>query len=167
MGDTKNLGQQEALKEIKQLAQEIDTCMFCTQGGDGKLKTRPMSVRKVDDDGNLWFLSDRNSDKNSEIESGSNVDLLFAGGHEKYLALHGAAEISYDKTKIKELWNPIAKIWFTDGEDDPDISVIKVKYDDGYYWDTKHGHMVSLLKMAKSFVTGTQGDDGVEGVLKK
>jgi len=77
------------------------------------------------------------------------------------------AEISFDKTKIKELWNPIAKVWFTEGVDDPAISVIKIKYDDGYYWDTKHGHMVSVLKMLKSLVTGTSGDDGIEGSLKK
>ncbi|HMC83989.1 MAG TPA: pyridoxamine 5'-phosphate oxidase family protein [Chitinophagaceae bacterium] len=167
MGDKKNLGQQEALKEIQSLAKEINTCMFCTYDEEGKLKSRPMSVRKVDDDGNLWFLAGRNSDKNHELQLDNNVELLFAGGHEKYLSLHGTAEISFDKAKIKELWNPIAKIWFTEGENDPDISVIRVKYDDGYYWDTKHGHMVSLLKMAKSLVTGTKGDDGVEGVLKK
>jgi general stress protein 26 len=166
MGDTKNLAQQDALEEIKSLAEEIKTCMFCTYRSN-KLKSRPMSVQKVDEDGNLWFLSDRNSDKNREIVSDSNVELLFAGGHEKYLSLHGAAEISFDKAKIKELWNPIAKIWFTEGSDDPDISVIKVTYDDGYYWDTKNGHMVSILKMLKSLVTGTSGDDGIEGALKK
>ncbi|MEP6751059.1 MAG: pyridoxamine 5'-phosphate oxidase family protein [Bacteroidota bacterium] len=166
MGDTKNLGQQEALEEIQALVKEIDTCMFCTYSG-GKLKSRPMSVRTIDEEGTLWFLSDRNSDKNSEIKIDSNVDLLFAGGHEKYLALHGEAEISFDKAKIKELWNPIIKIWFPGGVDDPAISVIKVKYDDGYYWDTKHGHMVSLLKMVKSLVTGTSGDDGIEGSLKE
>lgn len=166
MGDKKNLGQQEALKEIQSLAKEIDTCMFCTYRS-GKLKSRPMSVREVDEEGNIWFLSDRNSDKNAELKTDSSVELLFSGGHEKYLALHGIAEISYDKAKIKELWNPIAKVWFTDGAEDTAISVIKVKYDDGYYWNTKHGHMVSLLKMAKSLVTGTTGDDGIEGSLKK
>ncbi len=166
MGDTKHLGQQDALKEIKSLAEEIKTCMFCTYRSD-ILKARPMAVQKVDEDGNLWFLSDRNSDKNQEIKNDNNVELLFAGGHEKYLALHGTAEISFDKTKIKELWNPIIKVWFTEGVDDPAISVIKVSYDDGYYWDTKHGHMISVLKMVKSLVTGTSGDDGVEGALKK
>ncbi len=166
MGDTKHLGQQDALKEIKSLAEEIKTCMFCTYRSDN-LKARPMAVQKVDEDGNLWFLSDRNSDKNQEIKNDNNVELLFAGGHEKYLALHGTAEISFDKTKIKELWNPIIKVWFTEGVDDPAISVIKVSYDDGYYWDTKHGHMISVLKMVKSLVTGTSGDDGVEGALKK
>jgi general stress protein 26 len=166
MGDTKNLGQQKALKEIQSLAEDIKTCMFCTYRAD-KLKSRPMSVQKVDDEGNLWFLSDRNSDKNQEIKEDSNVELLFAGGKEQYLALHGNAEISFDKAKIKELWNPVAKVWFTEGVDDPAISVVKVTYDDGYYWDTKHGHMVSILKMVKSLVTGTRGDDGVEGSLKK
>ena len=165
-GEKANLQQGEALEKIKALVEDIDTCMLCTYS-NGKLKSRPMSVRKIEDDGTLWFMSDKDSDKNREISLDKNVDLLFAGGHEKFLALHGSAEISTDRTKIKELWNPFLKIWFPDGEDDAAIGLVKVKFDDGYYWDTKHGHMVSLLKMAGSLITGTTHDDGVEGSLSE
>jgi len=166
MSDKKNLVHDVAVTEIKSLAEDIKTCMFCTYK-EGRLKSRPMSVQLADEDGNLWFLSSRHSDKNSEIQVDDEVELLFSGGAEKYLALHGTATISFDHEKIKELWNPIAKIWFTEGVDDPNISVIKFSFDDGYYWDTKHGHMVSMLKMVRSFVTGAREDDGVEGNLKR
>ena len=165
MGDTKDLAGGQAVKEIKDLVEELNSCMFCTHSAD-RLKSRPMSVQKADDQGNLWFLSDKNSGKNQEIKINDEVDLFFGQGKDKWLSLHGRASISYDKQKIKELWAPIAKIWFTDGVDDPDISVIKVTYDDGYYWDNKHGRMVALAKMAAAFVSGTTMDDGIEGKLK-
>jgi general stress protein 26 len=166
MGDTKNLGSTEAVKKIMDLGEDIKTCMFCSFGA-GRLKSRPMSAQQIDEDGNIWFLSDKNSDKNREIKIDNKVDLIFNGGNDKFLSIHGTAEISFDKEKIKELWQPIVKIWFKQGVDDPNISVIKVSYVDGYYWDTKHGKMLAMAKMAYSLMSGKTMDDGIEGSLKK
>ena len=166
MGDTKNLSHTDAAKKIKELAVEIQTCMFCTYHGS-KLESRPMSTQQVDAEGNIWFLSDKNSKKNKAIATNHSVELFYSQGHDKYLSIHGKATISYDKEKIKELWAPVAKIWFTDGVDDPNISVIKVSFSDGYYWDNKHGKMAELATMAVAFVTGKTMDDGIEGKLKK
>jgi len=52
--------------------------------------------------------------------------------------LHGKASISRDKEKIKQLWEPVVKTWFTEGVDDPRITVIRVTPNEGYYWTTKH-----------------------------
>ncbi len=166
MGDVKDLRNSEAVEKIQELAGDIKTCMFCTYK-DNKMESRPMSSQKVDDEGNLWFLSDRNSSKNKAIHHDDKVDLLFAEGTDKFMLLHCTASISADKEKIKELWNPIAKIWFTEGVDDPAVSVIKVAFHDGYYWNTKHGKMVEMVKMAAALATGTTMDDGIEGALSK
>ena len=166
MGDVKDLSHAEAISKIQELVNDIQTCMFCTYKGD-KLEARPMSTQKVDDEGNIWFLSDKNSSKNKAIQANSKVELLYAHGQDKFISLHGSATISQDKEKIKELWTPIAKIWFTEGVDDPAVSVIKVAFDDGYYWDTKHGRMVEMAKMAAALITGTTMDDGIEGALNK
>ena len=165
MGDVKNLTSEEAKMKIKDLAEGIQTCMFCTYV-DQKLDARPMSTQQVDEDGCMWFLSDKGSNKNREIKLNNKVELLYASGNEKFLKIEGRALISDDKEKIKELWTPIAKIWFTEGVDDPRISVIKVTPADGYYWDTKHGKMVEVAIMAAALLTGKTMDDGIEGRLK-
>jgi general stress protein 26 len=67
--------------------------------------------------------------------------------------------------KIKELWEPIIRTWFTGGVDDPRITVIKVEPSEGYYWDTKHGHMVAGVKMLIGAAVGKTLDDSVEGRL--
>jgi general stress protein 26 len=81
------------------------------------------------------------------------------------LNIYGIAEISKDKEKIKELWQPILKTWFTEGEDDPRITVIKVEPSEGYYWDNKHGNAVAFIKQAAGAVLGKTLDDSVEGKL--
>ena len=165
MGDHKDLRNESAAEKIKNLAEDIKTCMFCTYK-NGKLQSRPMSVQEIDGDGNLWFLSDKNSNKNDEINMNSKVEIFFAQPHDKFLTLHGNATILYDRRKIKELWNPIIKVWMPEGEDDPNLSIIKVTPEDGYYWNNKNGKMVAIAKMTVAFVTGKTMDDGIEGNLE-
>ncbi len=166
MGDTMNLIDTEAIKKIKELAKDANTCHFVTNLSTTPLSSRPMATQKVDDEGNVWFLSDKDSEKNHQIQSDNRVQLFYsAHGSSEYLSVYGTAEIVFDKQKIHEMWTNFAKAWFTEGEDDPSISLIKVIPEDGYYWDTKNNKIVSLFKIAKSVVTGKTDDDGVEGKL--
>ncbi len=157
----------EAIQKIKELADKANTCFFCSAITSGKaFKTRPMSVQKTDDMGNLWFVSSDDSHLNAEIQNDRHVQLLFRGSaHSDFLNLYGSAVISRDKNKIKELWEPIMKTWFTDGEDDPRITVIKVTPEEGYYWDTKHGNPVAFIKMAIGAIAGKTMDDSIEGKI--
>ncbi len=162
-----NLIGAEAGRKIKELVKEGNTCFFCTKLTTGEpLKTRPMSVQKVDNKGNFWFLSANDSYKNAEIQEDNHVHLLFQGSdYSDFLSVYGTATISTDKELIKELWEPIIKTWFTEGVDDPRITAIKVSAQDGYYWDNKHGNAVAFVKMAIGAAIGQTLDDSIEGTL--
>lgn len=162
-----NLSGAKAVERIKEMADKAQTCFFCTEGSPGVTGgTRPMSVRKVDDDGNLWFLSASDSHKNLELKQDGDVKLYFQGSaHSDFLQLNGRATISTDKKKIEELWTPVIKTWFTEGIDDPRITVLKVTPTDGYYWDTKHGNVVAGVKMMIGAAIGKTMDDSIEGKL--
>lgn len=164
MGDHKDLKDSSAVQKIKDLAENIKTCMFCTYNGD-KLNSRPMAAQKVDEEGVLWFLSDKTSVKNHEILKNSKVELFFSAPHDQFLTLHGHATILYDREIIKELFTPIVKVWMPEGEDDPNLSVIKVVPNEGYYWNNKNGKVVALAKMTLAFITGKTMVDGIEGNL--
>lgn len=163
-----NLQGSEAVKKIQELTEKSSTCFFCTEITTGKpFSTRPMAVQKVDDDGILWFLSADDSFKNDEMKNDSAVQLLFKGSdYSDFLNLYGRASISKDKEKIKEMWKPILKTWFTEGVDDPRITVIKVEPTEGYYWDTKHNMAVGLIKRMAGALMGKTLDDSIEGNLK-
>ena len=90
--------------------------------------TRPMSVQEVDEAGHLWFLSASDSHKNREIAEAPSVRLFFqASEHSGFLTAHRARRRSArDRKKIKTLWEPMLKTWFTEGEDDPRITAIRV-----------------------------------------
>ena len=167
MGAVKDLINFEAVEKIKKLVHDADVCMFTTSLQRLPLSSRPMSTSQVDDQGNLWFLSKRSSDKNQEIEADEKVKLFYASkGNAEYLSVYGGATIIVNRSKAVELWTPLAKAWFPGGVDDPELSIIKVTPLDSYYWDTKHNKLVSLLKIASAMVTGNANDDdGVEGSI--
>jgi general stress protein 26 len=158
----------EAIERISTMVKKTQTCFFCTAVSAGASGgARPMSVQQVDDGGNLWFLSADDSHKNEEIARDPSVKLYFQGSaHSDFLHLNGHATISRDRAKIKEVWEPIFKTWFTEGVDDPRITVIKVAPTEGYYWDTKHGNTVAGIKMLIGAAIGKTVDDSIEGKLQ-
>lgn len=157
----------DAVKQIKETVDSSDTCFFVTTTYSGAAGgARPMNIRQVDDQGTLWFLSANDSHKNAEIGIDPAVKLYLQGAtHSEFLHLSGHATISTDKAKIKELWNPILKTWFTGGVDDPRITVIKVVPTDAYYWDNKHGKAIAGIKMLIGAAIGKTLDDSIEGKL--
>lgn len=164
----KNLVGQEGVDKIKELAKQAASCFFCTKNDkEGLFTTRPMSADHVDEDGNFWFLSPEDSDKNADISKDPHVQLLLQGSdHSDFLTLYGKVTISKDKESIDKLWNPLLKTWFTEGKDDPRITVLKFSPIKGYYWDTKHGMAVALVKRVIGAVKGETYDDSIEGNIK-
>jgi general stress protein 26 len=167
MGSVKNLSDGDAIKKMKEMIDSSGICLFTTQLSEKPLSTRPMGTMKIDANGDIWFFSNSYSNKNREIEDDSKVQLFYSNNSSsEYLSIYGEAEILNDQEKVDELWNPIVKTWFHGGKTDPDITVIKVRPEQAYYWDTKHNKMVSLLKIFAGAVTGVTMDDGVEGQIK-
>jgi general stress protein 26 len=168
MGDVKHYQRpKEAIEKIRDLAKDINIAMLCTNLSNTPISTCPMATQEVDDAGQIWFLSVKNSNHNHDIEQDGRAQLIYAHPNQfAFLSLYGTAEILDDRQKIEELWSPEAKIWFQKGKDDPNISLIRFLPEEGYYWDTKTNKMIAFLKMAASLVTGKTMDDGIEGKLK-
>src|SRR4051794_34062150 len=94
----KNLSQQEAIDKFKEFVDHESTCLFTTKLSHIPLTTRPMAVQKVCDQGNFWFLSSSDSDKNAEILEDGRVQLFFLNtGKYEFLSVYGKASITRDR----------------------------------------------------------------------
>ncbi len=168
MGDVKHYqNSAEAIKKIREIAESTNIGMLCTNLTEMPISTCPMATQKVEDDGEIWFLSGKDSSHNRDIKKDERVQLIYANpGSSSFLSLYGTAEVSHDRQKIDEMWTNLAKVWFPEGKEDPNLSLICVKPEEGYYWDTKTNKMIAFLQMAVSVVTGKMADGGIEGKLK-
>ncbi len=162
------LQDKEAIRKLQGLATEISICLFCS-GSDSNENEgcRPMATAGVDEEGTIWFISDRDSEKNKDIAADPRVKLYYSHpGKSSFLVVSGEAEIVYDREKVRELWNPLDKAWFKEGEDDPAVCLISVRPEHAHYWDTRGNKMINFIKMVASVATGTALAGGEEGSLR-
>jgi Uncharacterized stress protein (general stress protein 26) len=135
-----NLEGRNAAGKIREIVQHSPICFFVTSSREpGSSGARPMTVQRVDDKGNLWFISAIDTHKDQELSQNPEVTLYFQSSeHSEYLEIHGRASVSQDKQKIDELWHPQFDAWFDGGKEDPRVSVIRVEPAEGHYWDSEH-----------------------------
>ena len=155
---------QENLTLIAEKIKGMRTAMFVTMNEKGQHVGRPMSTQDIEFDGTVFFITHKDSNKVTHIKNNPEVGLMYGEGV-KHVSLSGLAEVSQDKAKIKELWSEFYKAWF-EGEDDPNIAVIKVKVSRAEYWDYPGGKVGAYVDMAKSAVTGHQADNGENCVFE-
>lgn len=155
-----------AARKIADIAKAGDTCFFCTVGMSSQLHARPMTVTEVEADGVLWFFTEADSFKNIELDRDPRVTLFFKeGDHGGHLKLDGTAAQVTDKAAIHRLWSPKLRAWFTEGEDDPRIGLLRVDPAGGEYWDNRHGGAVTGIKLLFGALTAQRVDEGVHGKL--
>lgn len=158
---TQNLKDKEALKRMTSLVESIKTGMMVTCLDDRPLNVIPMTTKKVDDEGNIWFLSRLDSNQNCNIVQEPEVQLLYsAPSKNEFISIYGTAAVSLDPEKLKELYHKSDDAWFT-GLDDPNLTAIKVTPKESYYWDEKQNNYRDLFSGAtdleKNISTGEKG----------
>ncbi|WP_010228979.1 pyridoxamine 5'-phosphate oxidase family protein [Gillisia marina] len=162
---TENLDKKESLKKLRELVNDIDFCMMLTDLNSQPISAIPMSTKKVDESGNIWFLSGKDSEHNSNIAKDSKTQLLYSDKSDmEFISIYGSATIHTDKDTIHELYSKSDDAWFDD-KNDPNITAIKFAPSEAYYWDTKQNKYIALLKMGIATITGDKADVGEKGKL--
>ena len=163
---TQNVTAGAAVEVIKNLAENVHTCLMMTELNKKPISVRPMAIQKVDDSGSIYFFSSKESHKNLQLKENNEMQITIQNeGSSEYMSLYGKA-ISYrDQKEIDEMYSKYVDTWFK-GKEDPDISIIRFDTTEGYYWDTKHGKLVQMAGFLYGAVTGARTDDSLEGKIK-
>ena len=161
----KNLQDTEAIKKMKSMAEDIRFCMYTTYA-NGRIESRPMTTLEIDEEGNVWFFTSRNTEIGDSSNQGEPVTLIYSEPkNNTYISVSGNAEIVESEAKKEELWNPMSKAWFPEGKDDPNLVVLKVTPEEAAYWDATSSKMVVFFSMVKAVLTGTTPEGGDHGKL--
>ena len=145
----------KAVQKVRELIKDVKFAMFTTQTDEGELHSRPMATQQVEFDGELWFLTSRESHKAEEVQHHPRVNVAYSAPDEnKFVSVAGRADIFRDQAKIDELWSPAYKAWFPEGKEDPQIALIRVHVESAEYWHAPEGKMVHILGFAKAALTG-------------
>lgn len=139
------------LQKLATLIQPMDrVAMLTSQDADGALLARPMAPLEMDDNGAIWFFTDRESAK---VEQLTTLNLSFCDAERgTYVSLCGHGDLSPDRSHIKRLWTPMARPWFPDGTDSENLTLLKFTPSAAEYWDAADTKMVHLFATAVSVI---------------
>lgn len=134
---------------------DIKIAMLTTAEQDGTLHSRPMYTQKPDEDGTLWFFTEKDSAKIYEVRKDQHVNLGYSKPDDNlYVSISGTASVVTDREKIKELYTEGLRAWFPKGSDDPNIALLKISIDRGEYWDQPSNVLVRAFGYVKAVATG-------------
>lgn len=145
----------EQLDSLTAKIKHIDFGMFTTSDAARVLTSRPLTQQQIDAEGQMWFITSDEAEFMRDLPSNPQVNVSFSDINDSlYVSVTGWAEITRDRQKAEELWNPMVKAWFPGGLDDPHLALIKVKMQAAEYWDTHSSKMTQLFAIAKAAFTG-------------
>lgn len=130
-------------------------------GSTEELNFVPMSHYADPDAGALWFISAHGTDLVSAAEAGpyEAMHLIADGSAKLWARIEGTLELSNDRAKLDEIWGRVAAAWFDEGEQDPDVRLLKLTLNSAEVWATTGG-LGFLYEIAKANLTSAKPDIG-------
>ena len=141
------------------IIERVGACMLTTRFGGG-LRARPLEARPDREAGVIWFVTDRRSCKEQEIESEHDVGLVFIDkAANAYLSITARAAVQMDLAKAAAIWKSSDNIWWH-GPDDPNVCVLRVTPLTAELWDGPASKAVAAFEFVKARLTGAKPDLG-------
>ncbi|WP_347346298.1 pyridoxamine 5'-phosphate oxidase family protein [Microbacterium sp.] len=152
----------EALARVKDLVEDIDFTMLTTLDDAGHLVSRPMSTRRMDDSGDIWFFTSDHTKKVDEVEADRDVGLAYSDAKGmRYVSVAGRARVVHDRALMEELYTPALDVWFADGLDTPGVALLRVTPVETEFWEPAKGKIAMAADLVKAFVTRDTPDEDI------
>jgi general stress protein 26 len=156
------------LEKFYGLIEDINVAMMTTRRPDGHLESRAMANQKQAAGADLWFVTADGTGKLRDLAHDPHVNLAYyKTGSYEWVSASGIAQISRDRAKIAELYEPDWKAWFgNDGDsrhgtvDDPRIVLIGIDVHAAVFLEVNKPKPVILFELAKGWLTGERVEPG-------
>jgi general stress protein 26 len=135
------------IRRLATLLAHIPVAMLTNHDAEGALHSRPMWLLEIDATGCLWFFTSIKSNKLGFLDR---VNLSFTNySRAIYVSISGHCEIDTDVANRVRLWTPMAKAWFPEGPESPNLALLKFIPARAEYWNSPHCKLVRVLTGAK------------------
>lgn len=152
---TPKRAQQGDLEKLYERLKGYRTAMFTTISKEGHIHSRPMETQEREPDGDLWFVTSRQTLKVEELEANPNVGIIYFRDRDgSYVSIAGTARLSDDREPIRRKWKEDWRAWFGEGPESPDLCLIKVKVNEAEYWEPEGGTLRVMFEAARARLTG-------------
>jgi general stress protein 26 len=152
--------ERQNLDRIWDIVEKVGVCMLTTHAEGEALRARPLEARPDRSAGLIWFVTDRCSGKEHEIEAEHDIGLVFIDQKANaYLSITARAQVLRDHAKAAAIWKSTDNMWWH-GPDDPNVSVLRVTPITAELWDGPASNAVAALEFVKARLTGAKPNLG-------
>ena len=153
------MSEHDRLSRVWDIVERSGVCMLTTHSPHG-LRARPLQPRPDRAAGVIWFVTDLRSGKEHEIETASDVGLVFTDADAKaYLSITARAEVLRDHQQAAAIWKSTDNVWWR-GPDDPNVCVLKITPLTAELWDGPASKAVAIFEFVKARLTGEKPNLG-------
>ena len=121
-------------QHLIEIIKRFEAAIVLTRDPEGGRHGRPMAVVAVEDNGDIYFVTDLGSAKVAEIKDDNDVVLTFQSGN-RFAIVEGPSEVIVDQTLVDKYWQESWRLWFPEGRQDWRLCLIRVTPARGEYWD--------------------------------
>ncbi len=154
-------------KKLFGLIRNFRTAMLVTHDGE-QIDARPMAIIDVEDDGTIWFATDRTSGKTFEVAENCHVAVTMQDS-KTFVSVSGNAALVTDRLVIEQKWSEPLKVWFPGGKEDQNLILLKVIPSIAQYWDNSGLSGIKyLFEAGKAYLKGERPhiDDSINATVK-
>ena len=144
----------EKRQRLKKLIGDFKTAMLVTRTEGGQLRSRPLAIAGVGEDGVLYFSTAFDSQKTSDLNADAHVNVSMQD-RRRFVSITGIGHIEIDRDLVRDLWQESWRLWFPKGKNDPSLCILVVDPKEATAWDMSgaDGFRV-LFETAAGAITG-------------
>jgi general stress protein 26 len=158
------------LQQLHQAVRGMRVAMLTHVTTDGLLSSKPMHLLEQDDQGQFWFYCQSPDPLDDSVNPYQRANLAFSDeSSSRYVSVACRGELVRDRARIQALWTSMAKPWFPEGPDAPDLACLKLVPLQAELWDGPGNGLAQVLAIAASVIAGKpvgMGDHQVLGDLR-
>jgi general stress protein 26 len=156
---------EDDLTKVATLIRQIRIALLTTVDTLGRLHSRPVQALDVESNRAVWFFTDWNSHKATELERDNRVSLGFADlATNTFVAVSGPGRLLRDPDKARQLWTLEQRAYYPDGPQDSRLALLRVEIERAEYW-LAPGKAAHLAAAARAMITGVPA--GIVGVHRE
>lgn len=166
MNERNYLKNKEGLRKMRALVENHKVVMMASQLDKAPFSVCPMTLLQMDEKGDLWFFTSKDSDLFKHIGHDNRVQIIYCDQkRQKYMSIFGHATHIIDNQKKEELWNCGLLDWF-EGKSDPNLALLSVNLQNSYYWDNENNEPVSFFERAARTISGDGSEQAKKGYVE-
>jgi len=159
-------------QQLKNAIHGLHVAMLTTPDGEGLLTSKPMHLLEFDDAGAFWFYCPWSPESEAAFPQGhgghpfERANLAFTdASSSRYVSVACRGELVRDRARIHALWTPMAKPWFPEGPDAPNLAALRLVPVQAELWTGPGNGLTQALAFAASLITGKPVGMGEHQVL--